>query len=118
MIPALTGTGWLPAIDIFRDDGHLVIKVDLPGMTKDDVEVSLENGFLVVRAERPGETELKEASYRSERPCGSFFRRVPLPIEVNADEMAANIAEGVLEVRIPLRGARREVKRISVAAAR
>lgn len=97
------GEAWLPSTDVLRENGTLVVKADLPGMTKDDVRVSLDNGDLVVEGERKQEEKVEEKDYlRSERSYGSFYRRLPLPEGVKPNEISAHVFDGVLEVRVPL----------------
>ena len=101
---------WLPNIDVFERDQQLVTKIDLPGMTKDDVKVELADGYLTVSGERKTEAEEKKDDfYRCEREFGSFFRAVPLPEGTKADDIKATFADGVLEIAVPLQ-ARTEAK--------
>jgi HSP20 family protein len=86
-----------------KKDDHLLVRADLPGMTKDAVEVTLDNGELVLSGKRKEETEDTEDNYyRCERHYGSFYRRLPLPFEVDAKMIKANFKEGVLEVKVPM----------------
>jgi HSP20 family protein len=104
--PKLVGrdaTAWLPSTDVYRTNGNLIVKADLPGLKKDDVEVRVENGFLIVKGERREEREEKEKEYyRSECSYGSFYRRIPLPAEVDPDQISAKVHDGVLEVTVPI----------------
>lgn len=71
---------WSPQIDMFDRDGNLVIEAELPGVNRDDIEVSIEDTDLIIKGERSGEREVEEeAYYRMERYSGSFYRRIPLP---------------------------------------
>jgi HSP20 family protein len=93
---------WAPRVDVFEKDGSLVVTAELPGAQKEDIEVTLDQGDLVIRGERKAESEVKEAEYyRMERSYGSFYRRLPLPFETTADQIQATYKSGVLEVRIP-----------------
>jgi HSP20 family protein len=95
--------GWIPEIDVFEKDNHLVTKIDLPGMKKEDVKVEVTDGQLVISGERKRETEEKGKDfYRCERNCGSFYRSVPLPDGAKIDDVQATFADGVLEVSVPL----------------
>jgi HSP20 family protein len=102
--PAAKGeAAWLPSTDVYRSNGDLVVKADLPGLKKDDVEVSVDDGYLVVKGERREEKKKEEKEYfRSERTYGSFYRRVPLPEGVDANKISAKVHDGVLEVTVPL----------------
>lgn len=94
---------WMPKMDVFRKDGNLVVKADLPGMKKQDITVELEEGDLVLQGERREEKEVKEEDfYRCERTYGSFYRRLPLPAEVHAEQIKATFKDGVLEVMVPM----------------
>jgi len=94
---------WAPKVDVVTKDNKLVTRVDLPGMTKDDVLVEVDDGFLTLSGERKRETkEEKDNVYREEREYGSFCRTVPLPKGVKADDVSATFNNGVLEVLVPL----------------
>jgi HSP20 family protein len=91
-----------PRIDVYEQDGYLVVKADVPGVKKEDVHVELDDGDLVIQGETRTENEVKEDQYyRMERRLGRFYRRVPLPFEVKAEDVQATMNDGVLEVRIP-----------------
>lgn len=95
-------TAWAPKVDVFEKNGSLVVKAELPGIKKEDVQVTLDRGDLEVQGERKTETEVKEEDYyRMERSYGSFYRRLPLPFEVKPEQITANFADGVLEITIP-----------------
>jgi HSP20 family protein len=100
-----TGGGvrrWVPAMDLVETDDHFVLRADLPGLTHDDVDVSLEENVLTVSGERKGEhEERREGFYRVERATGTFSRSLTLPDGVDGDAIAARFENGVLEVRIP-----------------
>lgn len=94
---------WLPNIDVFERDKKLVAKLDLPGMTKNDVKVEVVDGYLSISGERKTEAEEKKDNfYRCEREYGSFYRTVPLPDGIKTDDVRATFADGVLEITIPL----------------
>jgi HSP20 family protein len=94
---------WTPGIEVFERENHLVTRVDLPGMKKDDVSVEVTDGRLVLSGERKREIEAKKENvYRSEREYGSFYRAVPLPEGVRLEDVRAVFADGVLEVSVPL----------------
>jgi HSP20 family protein len=100
---AKEATTWLPSTDVYRSNGDLMVKADLPGLTKSDVEVSVDAGYLVVKGERKEEKKEEEKEYfRSERTYGSFYRRVPLPEGVDTGKISAKVHDGVLEVTVPL----------------
>lgn len=94
---------WKPAVDVFTKDGKFFVHAELPGMTKDDVKVELDENRLIVRGERKKETkEEKKDFYRSEFNYGSFYRAIPLPKEVNLEEIEAKFCNGILEVSMPV----------------
>ena len=93
---------WLPAMDLVETDDHLVLRADLPGLERDDVEIEVKDGVLTISGERRSEHEQKsEGFYRMERAFGSFSRSLSLPDGVDADSISADFDKGVLEVRIP-----------------
>jgi len=107
----------MPRLDMFDKDGYLVIKADAPGVKKEDVQVELEDGDLVIQGESSSEREVKdEQYYRMERSSGRFYRRVPLPFEAKSDDIQATMNDGVLEVRIrkPAESTKSRGKRIQV----
>jgi len=113
---SLSGEKVTPSTDVYRENNDLVVKADLPGMKKTDVEVKVEDGYLVVSGERKHEETKEERDYyRSERSYGSFYRRVPLPEGTDPDAVTAKCDDGVLEVHVPLlEGAEEGAKRIHV----
>ena len=101
-ISNLTTGAWAPQVEVLERDNQLVIRADLPGMTKDDINVDIDDNSLVLRGERKTEREENEEGYyRSERSYGSFYRRIPLPTGVNAEDAKANFHNGVLEITMP-----------------
>jgi HSP20 family protein len=100
---AKNAAAWSPGIDVFEKDNRLITKVDLPGLKKEDVKVELTDGHLVISGERKTEAEEKKDDfYRCEREYGSFYRAVPLPAGVKAEDVKAIFTDGVLEVTLPL----------------
>ena len=91
-----------PAVDLFEDKNEIVIKAELPGMEKENVEVKLTDHMLTIKGEKKKEEEVKEENYyRSERSYGSFIRTLELPADVHADKVKASFKNGILEVRLP-----------------
>lgn len=94
---------WMPTLDVYQEEGDLVLKADLPGMKKEDIRISLEEGALVLQGERKEETKTeKESFYLSERSYGSFYRRLPLTFKADFAKIVAQFKDGVLEVHIPM----------------
>ena len=93
---------WVPAMDLVESDQHLVLRADLPGMKRDDVELEIKDNVLTISGERRSEQEQKaEGFYRVERAFGAFSRSLTLPKGVEPESIAADFSDGVLEVRIP-----------------
>jgi len=94
--------GWMPTMDIYEQDGNLVVKADLPGVKKEDIDIELDQNALIIKGQRQDENEVREENYyRVERSTGTFYRRLPLPNNVSPDQIKANFHDGVLEVRLP-----------------
>jgi HSP20 family protein len=90
---------WTPQVEMFERAGELVVRADLPGLTKDDINVQLGDGGITIEGERRGQKEEKrEGFYHSERHYGKFYRRLPLPEGINAEEANATFRDGVLEI--------------------
>ncbi len=107
---------WLPAVDVFDSREAVVVKVDLPGVRPEDVDVRLEENVLTLRGERKPEAAPEEEEfYRVERPVGRFERIVTLPQTIRGEECAADFAAGVLTVRVP-KSAHRRPRRIPIAS--
>jgi len=115
-MPMPEGTAlWAPKIDVFEKNGDLVVKAELPGAKKEDIEVSLEDGSLVIHGEKKTEGEVKEANYyRMEQSYGSFHRRLALPFETTADQITATYTGGILEIHVPKPGTEAKPKPKSI----
>ena len=95
---------WLPAVDIRETDGEFLVTAELPGLTRKDVHVRLEDNVLTVEGERKQEKEAKgERTHRVERIYGSFRRSFTLPDNVDAGSIRAECKDGVLTVHVPKR---------------
>ena len=94
---------WLPTVDIKEDDNNYLIRADVPGVDKQDIEVRLENGVLSISGEKKTQKEEGEGTinHRTERYYGSFFRRFTLPTTVQSDKVDASYKDGVLSLTIP-----------------
>lgn len=93
---------WTPAVDIAELDNEFVVKVELPGINKDDVKITLESNILTVRGEKKEETNVKEENYhRVERTYGSFQRSFKLPATVKGDNIEAMYKDGILTITLP-----------------
>ena len=97
-----SGRRWIPAMDLVETDEHLVLRADLPGLDREDIEIEVKDNVLTVAGERKAEHEEKgEGFHRVERSFGSFSRSLSLPEGVDPERVAADFKDGVLEVRIP-----------------
>ncbi len=93
---------WAPAVDIFEKGDNLVIRAEIPGVDKDDIEVRVENNTLVLSGERRQDKDLEENNvYRLERTYGTFLRSFRLPKTVDASRISAEYRNGVLEITLP-----------------
>ena len=91
-----------PAVDLFEEKDEIVVKAELPGMEKDNIEVNLTDHTLTIKGEKKKEEEVKEEKYyRSERSYGAFVRTLELPADVHGDKAKATFKNGILEVRLP-----------------
>jgi HSP20 family protein len=112
-----TQTIWSPAIEVFQKEGNLVVRAELPGVNKDDVKIQLTDDGLVIQGERKEEHEEKrEGFYRSERSYGQFYRLIPLPDDINPDQVRADFNNGVLEITVPVPQAQQRRKEIPIGA--
>lgn len=94
--------GWVPPLEILEDGEKITVRLELPGMKKEDFDISLHEEVLTVSGERRSETEGKEGeSFRSERFFGTFSRSVTLPAAVKTDEVKAGYQDGILAITLP-----------------
>ena len=103
---ALTTSGsWVPPVDIFQNGDHeIVLKAELPDMSREHIDITVDNGTLTIKGEKKFSSEVKEDQYhRIERHYGSFSRSFTLPQTVDATKVGADYRNGVLTVRLPLR---------------
>jgi HSP20 family protein len=101
----LTPGTWVPPVDIYQNGEHeVVIKAELPDMTREDIDLTVENGTLTIRGEKKTAADVKEEQFhRVERRYGVFSRSFSLPQTVDTGKVAAEYKNGVLTVRLPLR---------------
>lgn len=98
----LIPTSWLPAMDLVENDNTYVAKVELPGVSKDDVKITLQDNTLTIRGEKKSEKETKEANYHHlERSYGAFQRSFALPGSVKSDKVEAEYKDGILTITLP-----------------
>lgn len=92
---------WAPAVDLYEDNDNLYAKVEVPGMRKEDIDVSLHDGSLTITGERKREEKREGETHRSERFYGSFSRTLTLPMRVDAGKVTAQYTDGVLTIKLP-----------------
>jgi HSP20 family protein len=94
---------WVPPVEAFERDRSLIVRVELPGMKKEEIGVTFEEGELTIEGERKvEEEETKKEWYRNERAYGKFVRTIPLPEGVKYTDLKATFEAGVLEITVPL----------------
>jgi len=115
--PRAAGNGdtWSPAIEVKQKEGKLQLTAELPGLKKEDVKVHIDGDTLVVEGERKQEKEEKrEGYYHSERCYGRFYRSILLPEGAKADQTAAQLNNGVLEVTVPVPEMKAKVQEVPI----
>jgi HSP20 family protein len=94
---------WTPAVDLIRENGHLVVRADVPGIKPEDISIEVEHGVLSLSGKHEDtEEKTDERFVRRERRYGAFSRRMPLPEGVDPKKIKAVTRDGVLELTIPL----------------
>ena len=94
-------SGWTPALDLYQNNDNVVAVVELPGMRKEDIDISLHDGMLTIAGERQTSSSEGENAERTERFSGKFRRSITLPSRVDADKVNASYKDGVLTVTLP-----------------
>jgi HSP20 family protein len=98
------GGSWAPPVDIYEQEGNIVLKAEIPGIDPKDVELRVENNVLTVKGHRKLEEEIKRDDYhRIERAYGVFTRSFTLPTTVDAEKIKADYKDGLLKVVLPKR---------------
>jgi HSP20 family protein len=98
------GGAWVPPVDIFQNGSHeVVLKAELPDMTREEIDITVENGTLTIKGEKKLPAEREDQFHRIERRYGAFSRSFSLPQTVDTSKVAADYRNGVLTVRLPLR---------------
>ena len=103
-------------VEEFEEDDALVVRAEMPGIDPDkDVEITLSDGLLRIKAERRQETKTEDKKgYRSEFRYGSFLRTVPLPAGASEKDVSATYKDGILEVRVPIDTKQAEARKIPI----
>jgi len=103
-INRLSGTdapGWMPPVDLYETADCYIITAELPGLSRDDVHIHVQDGKLFLRGHRPAGTATCEQYHRVERGHGQFSRTFALPQAVNVDAIDADLSDGILTISIP-----------------
>ncbi len=95
-------TGLVPKLDMYEEDKELVIKAELPGIRKKDLDIRLDGDVLTIKAEKKAAKETGEAThYTRERSYGQYVRYMTLPVRVDGERITATLKKGLLEIRMP-----------------
>ena len=94
--------GWTPAVDVHENKDNITVRAELPGMKKEEIEVTIVGDTITISGERKQEEEKQEGqTYRSERFLGRFQRSIALPAEVDPNQVQASYKDGVLTINLP-----------------
>jgi HSP20 family protein len=108
-------SGWSPALDLYQNNDDVIAVLELPGMRKEDIEISLHDGTLTISGERKNSSSNGEKAERTERYVGSFRRSITLPARVDTSKVSATYRDGILTVTLP-KAEEAKPKRIEVAS--
>ena len=108
--------GWVPPVEVLEKEDRFIVKAELPGMKKEEIDISVVGDTLTLKGAGKTETEVKEEEYHfSERSYGAFFRSIAMPSAVDTKKIEATFEEGVLEITLP-KAAAVKPKKIEIAA--
>lgn len=111
--------GWLPAVDLIRTPGEVLLRADIPGVKPGDLRIEADGDTLTIAGERPKPDLTGEWSYlREERRCGPFSRSLALPGRIDAGMVDARLEDGVLEVTLPLRPGEADTQPVRIELSR
>ena len=108
-------SGWSPALDLYQNNDNLIAVLELAGMCKEDIEISLHDGTLTIAGDRKSSSSNGEKAERTERYVGSFRRSISLPVRVDASKVGATYRDGILTVTMP-KAEEAKPKRIDVTS--
>ena len=97
-------TDWYPAADVYENDTAYIVAVDVPGIDRATLDISVDDDMLAIRGTKPG---LETTQHRAERPSGKFLRSFSVPASVDQKEIKADYRDGVLQVHLPKRPERK-----------
>jgi HSP20 family protein len=111
----VTAVGMSPAVDVYDDGGSIVVKAELPGLSRKDIEVKLIDNTLEITGEKKSEEKIDRRDYlKVERSYGKFSRTLRLPEGLDADHVSARFSDGVLEINIPRTEGKRTVHHVTI----
>jgi HSP20 family protein len=100
--PALAEMPRVASVDVYQTDDEVIVEAEMPGVSKDDIEVTVDGSTLTLKGEKKQEREVKEENYyRSERSFGMVSRTIELPADVKSEQATAKITDGVLKIQLP-----------------
>lgn len=99
--PEQAGKAWAPVVDILESDSDLIVRAEIPGVKRDDIDVQVTSESLTIRGERKFDEESKDKYLRVERAYGPFSRSFSIGVPVQADKVKATYRDGVLEIVVP-----------------
>ncbi len=106
---------WTPEVDVIEEENSVIIRANIPGLKKEDIDLSVVDDTLILKGEKKQESEVKKENYhRIERSYGFFQRGIPLPSAVDADKVEASYKDGVLEVKLPRKEEAKKAKKIAI----
>jgi HSP20 family protein len=109
-----TEYGLIPTVDIYEEDEEVVVKAELPGIRKKDLDIRLDGDVLTIKAQKEAEEEVKEGTYYTrERSFGQYVRYITLPTRVDAEKITATLKKGLLKITMP-KAESPEIKKIEV----
>ncbi len=99
---SLPGIEWTPAVDLMEKEDHFILKLEIPGIKKEDIDISVSDDVVTVKGElKKIKKDKGETYYLAEMCCGSFGRSVKLPHEIDSNKVEATLKDGVLELKLP-----------------
>lgn len=108
---------WVPTMDIQRCNGNLIVSAELPGLKKEDIKIEVSSDALVIEGERKQEhKEDHDGFHRYERSYGKFFRSVPLPEGAKADQVKAELTDGVLKISVPVPESKQKTRQVEISS--
>jgi HSP20 family protein len=115
--PATFEREYVAPLEVYERDGHTVVRLEVPGMKEEDIDVSVTDGLLTIKGEKKHEEEIKEENYYySERSFGSFLRTLSIPKGVDESKLAATYDNGILELEIPKADEQKKEHKVVVSA--